>query len=162
MINLQTLNIYLAVITYLFHLALSGRCWQRQWMIIQPIKRNSESKEKFRLSNSFSTHENWYRNYYFMRVKAFLIKTGFKIRRIYRLCSDIDKVFFLFINYRSILWLITDTGVFLTQNYLWYPKINHHKVKKISWNVWYLCSISSYQGLTALLFEIAYFIYNIF
>ena len=55
-------------------------------MIIRPIKRNSESKEKFRLNNSFSTHEHWYlcsRENYFMRVKAFLIITGCKIRRIY-------------------------------------------------------------------------------
>ena len=84
-----------------------------------------------------------------------------KILLFYRLFTAIGKVFFLFINYRSILWLITDTGVFFTQNYWWYPKINHHKVKKISWNVLYLCSISSYPGLTALLFEIGYFICNI-
>ena len=98
-------------------------------MTIRPRKRNSESKEKFRLNNSFSTHEHGYRNYYFMRVKAFLIKTGCKIRKIYRkiyilaetpfyrLIIDIGKVLFLFINYRSILWLITNTGVILTQTF---------------------------------------------
>ena len=111
-----------------------------QSMIIRPVKWKLESKEKFRLSNSFSTHEKGYRNSNFMRVKAFLIKTGCKIRKIYRkiyilaetyrLIIDIGKVLFLFINYRSILWLITNKGVFLTQTFLWYPKINHHKVKK--------------------------------